>query len=145
MERLLALEELRGSDAPSPEEKIAKVMAQFDAIEPQEQTLSCSMVELCREIADMPKDKQLRVDVPSLAERRSIRLDKKNKDCGIPAAKRAEFRRAATFGEIPKLKSKEKVTDEVIEEKMQFYLQMYKKQRTPQVLEAFRELVVSNV
>ena len=145
VERLLALEELRGSDAPSPEEKIAKVMAQFDVIEPQEQTLSCSMVELCREIADMPKDKQLRVDVPSLAERRSIRLDKKNKDCGIPAAKRAEFRRAEAFGEIPKLKSKEKVTDEVIEEKMQFYLQMYKKQRTPQVMEAFRELVVSNV
>ena len=92
----------------------------------------------------MPKDKQLRMDVPSLAERRSIRLDKKNKDCVIPAAKRAEFRRAEAFGEIPKLKSKEKATDEAIEEKMQVYLQLYKKQRTPQVLEAVRELVVSN-
>ena len=140
----LALEELRGTDAPSPEEKIAKVMAQFDAIEPREKTMPFSMEELCREIADMPKDKQLQVDAPSLAERRSIRLDKKNKDCGIPVTKRAEFRRAETFGEIPKLKSKEKVTDEVIEEKMQFYLQMYKKQRTPQLMEAFRELGVSN-
>ena len=82
------------------------------------------MMDLCREIADMPKDKQLRMDVPSLAERRSIWLDKKNKDSAIPAAKRAEFRRAEAFGEIPKLKSKEKATDEAIEEKMQFYLQM---------------------
>ena len=144
VERPLALEEMGVVDAPSPEEKIAKVMAQFDAIEPQEKTLPFSMEELCREIADMPKDKQLRVDAPSLAERRSIRLDKKNKDCGIPAAKRAEFRRAESFGEIPKIKSKEKATDEVIEEKMQCYLQMYKKQRTPQVMEAFRDLVVSN-
>ena len=59
VEMFLALEELGGSDTPSPEEKIAKVMAQFDAIEPQEKTLAFSMKELCREIADMPKDKQL--------------------------------------------------------------------------------------
>ena len=48
-------------------------------------------------------------------------MDKKNKDCVIPAAKRAEFRRAEAFGEIPKLKSKEKATDEAIEEKMHFF------------------------
>ena len=106
--------------------------------------LPFSMVELCREIADMPKDKQLRVDAPSMAERRSIRLDKKNKDCDIPGAKRAEFRRAEAFGEIPQLKSKERVTEEAIQEKMESYLQMYKKQRTPQVMEAFRDLVVTN-
>ena len=126
-ESFCVLEELGGSDTPSAEEKIAKVLAQYDAIEPQEKTLPSLMMELCREIADMPKDKQLRMDAPSLAERRSIRLDLKNKDCGIPVAKRAEFRRAETFREIPKLKSKEKVTVEVIEEKMQFYLQIYKK------------------
>ena len=55
-----------------------------------------------------------------------------------------QFRRAEAFGEIPKLKSKEKATDEAIEEKMEVFLQLYKKQRTPQVLEAVRELVVSN-
>ena len=144
VEMVLASEELRGSIAPSPEEKIAKVMAQFDVIEPHEKNLPFLMEEFSREIADMPKDKQLRMVTPSLAERRSIRLDKKNKDCGIPAAKRAEFRRAEAFGETPKLKSKDKVTDEVLEEKMQFYLQIYKKQRTPQVMEAFRDLIVSN-
>ena len=68
-EMTLALEELGGSDTPSPEEKIAKVMAQYDAIEPHEKTLPSLMMELCREIADMPKDKELRLDVPSLAER----------------------------------------------------------------------------
>ena len=47
VEMLLASEELRGSDAPSPEEKITKVMAQFDVIEPQEKTLPFSMEELC--------------------------------------------------------------------------------------------------
>ena len=35
------------------------------------------------------------------------------------------------FGELPKLKSKGKATEEVLDEKMQFYLQMYKKQHTP--------------
>ena len=65
----LVLDELSGTDATSPEEKIAKVMAQFDAIEPQEKTMPFSMVELRREIADMPKDEQLREDAPSLAER----------------------------------------------------------------------------
>ena len=34
VEMILALEELGGSDTPSPEEKIAKVMAQYDAIAP---------------------------------------------------------------------------------------------------------------
>ena len=106
-------------------------MAQYDAIEPQEKTLPSLMMELCREIADMPKNKQLRLDVPSLAERHNIRLDKKNKDCVILAAKRAEFRRAEAFGEIPKLKSKEKATDEAIKKNMQVYLQLYKKQGTP--------------
>ena len=47
VEMPLPLEVLRGSDTPSSEEKIAKVMAQFDAIEPQEKTLPFSMEELC--------------------------------------------------------------------------------------------------
>ena len=34
-----------------------------------EKTLPCLMLESCHEIADMPNDKQLRLDVPSLAER----------------------------------------------------------------------------
>ena len=68
MERPLALEELRGIDAPSPKEKIMKVMTQFDKIEPKEKTLPFSMTDLCREIANMPKDKQVQEEAPSLAE-----------------------------------------------------------------------------
>jgi hypothetical protein len=59
---------------------------------------------------------------PPLSERRSYRLDKKNKDCDIPVAKRAEYRRAEAFGEVPKIKSKWKASKEVLEEKMQHYL-----------------------
>jgi hypothetical protein len=35
-------------------------------------------------------------------------LDNKNKDCDILVAKRAEYRRAEAFGEVPKIKSKGK-------------------------------------
>ena len=70
----------------------------------------------------------------------------KTKDCDIPAAKRAEFRRAEAFGEVPKITSKAKATEEVVNEKMQFYLQMYtKQQHTPQTVEAIRALVEVNV
>jgi hypothetical protein len=71
-------------------------------------------------------------------------LDKKNKDCDIPVAKRVEFRRAEAFGEVPKIKSKEKASEEVLDEKMQHYLQMYKKQHTPQGIEAVHALVKAN-
>jgi hypothetical protein len=71
-------------------------------------------------------------------------LDKKNKDCDIPAAKRAEFRRAEAFGEVPQIKSKGKASEEVLDKKMQHYLEMYKKQHTPQGIETVRALVKVN-
>jgi hypothetical protein len=71
-------------------------------------------------------------------------LDKKNKDCDILIAKHTEFRRAEAFGEVPKIKSKGKASEEVLDEKMQYYLQMYKKQHTPQGIEAVRALVKAN-
>jgi hypothetical protein len=45
-------------------------------------------------------------------------LDKKNKDCDIPTARRAEYRQADAFGEVPKIRSKEKATEEVLNKKM---------------------------
>jgi hypothetical protein len=81
---------------------------------------------------------------PPLSERRSYRLYKKSKDCNIPVAKRAEYRRAEAFGEVPKIKSKGKASEEVLEVKMQHYLQMYKKQHTPQGIEAVHALVKVN-
>ena len=62
----------------------------------------------------------------------------------IPASKRAEFRRAEAFGEMPMVKSKGKITEDVLDEKMQYYLKMYKKQHTPEVVEAVRALVQVN-
>jgi hypothetical protein len=81
---------------------------------------------------------------PPLSERRSYRLDKKSKDCNILVAKRAEYRRVEAFGEVPKIKSKGKASEEVLEEKMQHYLKMYKKQHTPQEIEAVHALVKVN-
>ena len=71
-------------------------------------------------------------------------MDKKNKGCNIPTAKRAEFRRAEAYGELPKLKNKGKATDEILNAKMQHYLHMYNKQHTPQVMEVVRALVEIN-
>jgi hypothetical protein len=81
---------------------------------------------------------------PSHFERRSCRLDLKHKGSDIPASKRAEFRRAKAFGEVPNVKSKGKASEEVIDEKMQHFLKMYKKQHTPKVVEAVRALVQAN-
>jgi hypothetical protein len=64
-------------------------------------------------------------------------LDKKNNDCDIPAAKCAEYRRTE---EVPKIKSKGKANEEVLNEKTQHYLQMYKKQHTPHAIETVRTL-----
>jgi hypothetical protein len=80
---------------------------------------------------------------PPLLEIRSCHLDKKNKECDIPVAKRAEYRRAESFVEVPKTKSKEKANEEALNEKMQHY-QMYKKQHTPQAIEVVCALVVVN-
>ena len=143
-EMSLALEELESSDTLSPEEKIAKVLAQYEAIEPQEKTLPSSMMELCREITDMPKAKQLRMDVPSLTERRSIRLDKKNKQCVIPVANRAEFRLAESFGELPKGQVLKKGSEEDVQDKMKPYLRLCKQPASPTALQAIREMVQVN-
>ena len=135
-------------------EKTTKESIQDDADGPHEEASSdsASLVgELFKELACIATDSslaaQVREAVPSLIERRSSRLDKKNKECDIPTSKRAEFRRAEAFGEVPKIKSKGKATEEVVNEKMQYYLQMYAQgtQHTPQKLEAIRAVVEVNV
>ena len=50
--------------------------------------------------------------------RRSVRLDKKNKGCSIPIAKRAEYRLAEAFGDLPKDMTSKKGTEEDEQEKM---------------------------
>jgi hypothetical protein len=80
----------------------------------------------------------------TLSEWRSYRLDKKNKDCDLPVAKRVECRRTEKFGDVPKIKSKGKTSDKVLDEKMQHYMQMFKKQHTPRVIEVVRALVKVN-
>ena len=48
------------------------------------------------------------------------------------------------MGEGPTLKSKGKASEEDLNEKMQHYLQMYKKEHTPKVIGAVRALVKAN-
>ncbi|KAF7081510.1 hypothetical protein CFC21_085446 [Triticum aestivum] len=79
------------------------------------------------------------------SERRSGRLDKKNKSCNIPTAKRAEYRLAEAFGELPKGTTSKKVTEEDVQEKMKSYLRMYKKPLTSTAIQAIRALVEVNV
>lgn len=100
-------------------------------------------------LLDAPIQMQLEGDSTN-AGRRSVWLDKKNKSCNIPIAKRAEFRRAETFGELPKKKiSKEKIskkpTEEDVQEKMKIYMRMSKKPTTLTATQAIRELVEPNV
>uniref|UniRef100_A0A8R7TBN5 Uncharacterized protein n=1 Tax=Triticum urartu TaxID=4572 RepID=A0A8R7TBN5_TRIUA len=61
------------------------------------------------------------------SERRSGRLDKKNRNCDIPAAKRAEYRLVEAYGELPKGMTSKKGSEEYVQEKMNSYLRMYKK------------------
>ena len=77
--------------------------------------------------------------VPSHGEknggRRSGRLDKKNKACNIPTSKRAEYRMLEAFDELPEVSKAEGP-----EQKMQAYLDMYKKPLSPQVIDALSSL-----
>jgi hypothetical protein len=143
----LTVGKLKISGAPCTD-KSSKELIHMDAGEPLEKASPSSWDEFLDELAltvsSAPQNAQVGETAPSLLERRSCRLDKKNKDCGIPVAKRAEYRRAETFGEVPKIKRKGKASEEVLDEKMQHYLQMYKKQHTPQVVEAVRALVKVN-
>jgi hypothetical protein len=138
---------LKISGAPYTD-KSSKELIHMDADEPLEKASPSLWDEFLDELAltvsSAPQNVQVGKTAPSLLERRSCRLDKKNKDCDIPVAKRAEFRRAEAFGEVPKIKRKGKASEEVLDEKMQHYLQMYKKQHTPQVVEAVHALVKVN-
>jgi hypothetical protein len=69
-------------------------------------------------------------------------LDNKNRDCDIPVTKRAKYRQTEAFGEVPKIKGKGKANEEVTNDKMQHYLQMYKKQHTS--IEAVRASIQVN-
>ena len=77
--------------------------------------------------------------------RRSGRLDKKNKDCNIPTAKRAEYRLAEAFGELPKDAISKKGSEEEVQEKMNSYARLCKQPASPTALQAIRELVQVNV
>jgi hypothetical protein len=76
--------------------------------------------------------------------RRSGRLDKKNKNCNFPTAKRAEYRLAEAYGELPKGMTSKKGSKEDVQEKMNSYLRMYKKPFTPTAIQAIRALVEVN-
>jgi hypothetical protein len=76
--------------------------------------------------------------------RRSGRLEKKNKDCSIPTAKRAEHRLAESFGDLPKEITSKKGSEEEVQEKMKTYLRLCKKPVTSATTQALRELVVVN-
>ena len=78
------------------------------------------------------------------SERRSGRLDKKNKSCNIPTAKRAEYRLAEAYGELPKGMASKKGSEEDVQEKMNSYLRMYKKPPTSTAIQAIRALVEAN-
>ncbi|XBI12630.1 hypothetical protein VPH35_139473 [Triticum aestivum] len=137
------LEEPKVSSAPCTG-KPSKELIQMGADEPLGRASSPweeFLEELALTASSSPQVLQVGEAAPSLFERRSCRLDKKNKDCDIPVAKRAEYRRAEAFGEVPTLKSKGKASEEDLNEKMQHYLQMYKKEHTPKVIEAVRALV----
>lgn len=67
--------------------------------------------------------------------RQSGRLEKKNKACNIPTAKRAEHRLLEDFGELPTVSKVEGA-----EQNMKAYLDMYKKQLSPQVIAALSTL-----
>ena len=77
--------------------------------------------------------------------RRSGRLDKKNKHCSIPIAKRAEYRLAESFGELPKDSIPKKGSEEDVQEKMKPLLRLCKKPASPMATQAIRELVLANV
>jgi hypothetical protein len=125
--------------------KPSKELIHMDGNEPLERASPSPWGEFLEELAlTVSSSSQNGEAAPPLLERRSCRLDKKSKDCNIPVAKRAEYMQAEAFGEVPKIKSKGKAFDEVLEEKMQHYLQMYKKQHTLQGIEAVRALVKVN-
>jgi hypothetical protein len=141
---LSAAEDLRVSGAPCTE-KPSKGLIQMDADEPLDKASPSPWGEFLKELAlTMSSSMHMGETAPSLLERRSYCLDKKNKDCDIPVAKRTEYRRAEAFGEVPKFKSKGKTNEEVPNEKMHHYLQMCKKQHTPQTIEAVHALVDVN-
>jgi hypothetical protein len=48
------------------------------------------------------------------------------------------------FGKVPKIKSKGKANKAVLNEKMQHYLRIYKKQPSPQAIEAVHVVVEVN-
>jgi hypothetical protein len=72
-------------------------------------------------------------------------LDEKNKYCSIPIAKRAEYRLAESFGEMPMGTVSKKGTEEDVQEKMKPYLMLCKKPASPMAIQAVPELVRVNV
>ena len=63
----------------------------------------------------------------------------------LPSAKRAEYRLAEAYGELPKGMTSKKASEEEVQEKMKPYLWMYKKPLTPTAVQAIRALVEINV
>jgi hypothetical protein len=127
--------------------KPSKELIHMDGDEPLERASPSPWGEFLEELAltvsSSSQNAQMGEAAPSLSERRSCRLDKKNKDYDIPVAKRAEYRGGGFWGGS-KDQEKGKSSEEVLDEKMQHYLQMYKKQHTTQGIEAVRALVKVN-
>ncbi|KAM0821786.1 hypothetical protein ACQ4PT_071950 [Festuca glaucescens] len=95
-------------------------------------------------LLDAPIQVQFEGD-SSCVERRSGRLDKKNKDCNIPVAKRVEYRLAESFGDPPKGPAPKKGSAEDVQEKMKTLLRLCKKPASPLETQASRELILANV
>ena len=71
-------------------------------------------------------------------------MEEKNKECTIPTAKRAEYRLAEAFGELPKDTSSKTSSEEEVQERMKPFLRMCKQPPSPTALQAIRELVQVN-
>jgi hypothetical protein len=72
-------------------------------------------------------------------------MDKKNKDCNILTAKRAEYRLAESLRDLPKESTSKKVFEEDEQEKVKSYLRLCKKPSSHMVIQVVRELVRANV
>ncbi|KAM0924632.1 hypothetical protein ACQ4PT_004599 [Festuca glaucescens] len=118
-------------DLPSSSTKLDELWSSFKSTAPHS-------------LLDAPIQVQIEGD-SSCAGRRSGRLDKKNKDCNIPVAKRAEHRLAESFGALPKGSAPKKGSEEDVQEKMKPLLRLCKTPASPLATQAIRELVLANV
>ncbi|KAE8814046.1 hypothetical protein D1007_08684 [Hordeum vulgare] len=106
----------------------------------QTKAASLSLEDLLNEVTCPLPQPLLATPVPSHRkkndERRSGRLDKKNKACNIPTSKHGKYRMLEVFDEPSEVSKAEGP-----EQKMQTCLDMYKKPLLPQVIQALNTLM----